>query len=484
MPFAERRLTNPTTLSTVASTVYTVPAQYTTIVKQVVVTNTTASPASFNLYIGSATAANAIFSNTTVSANDSVVINLSQVLSSLEILTASANANSAINITISGVDNNGPLDPATVYIADGAITTSRLANASVTTDKLAANSVATVAIASNAVTQAKLSTDVPLSGMRNVLINGDFKIWQRGTLTFDGTAYRYTADRWQAVRGGFAAGQSLTRQTASLDGFQYCTRVARDSGNTSTAILYLAQTVETANSIQFQNKPVTLSFYARAGANYSAASSALNVRVATGTGTDQNHFNGGFSNETNIIDSNVTLTTTWQRFFLYGSAASTTTQLGLTFLFTPVGTAGAADYFEITGVQLEQGTQPTPFEQRPIGVELTLCQRYYQRVGTTASDSGQYMYFASGWLTGSVLGTGFPLRVDMRSTPAVATSGVNTFYIDAATGFGAVNALASINHRTAQSIRFQIACAGTAGQSAMLLSNGTATAFFTMDAEL
>lgn len=216
-------------------------------------------------------------------------------------------------------------------------------------------------------------------GFRNVIINGGFDIWQRGTSTFDGTAYRYTADRWQAVRGGFASGQSLTRQTASLDGFRYCTRVSRDSGNTSTAILYLAQTVETANSIQFQNKQAVVSFYARAGANYSASGSVLNVRLETGTGTDQNHFNGGFTNGTNIINSNVTLTTTWQRFTLSGFAASTITQIGLTFLFTPTGTAGASDYFEITGVQLEQNYQPTPFEQRPYQTELALCQRYYEK---------------------------------------------------------------------------------------------------------
>jgi hypothetical protein len=38
----------------------------------------------------------------------------------------------------------------------------------------------------------------------------------------------------------------------------------------------------------------------------------------------------------------------------------------------------------LTGVQLEQNLQPTPFEQRPIGVELALCQRYYQRENDAA----------------------------------------------------------------------------------------------------
>jgi hypothetical protein len=39
-----------------------------------------------------------------------------------------------------------------------------------------------------------------------------------------------------------------------------------------------------------------------------------------------------------------------------------------------IGTNGATFY--ITGVQLEQGSTATPFERRPYGMELGLCQRY------------------------------------------------------------------------------------------------------------
>ena len=42
--------------------------------------------------------------------------------------------------------------------------------------------------------------------------------------------------------------------------------------------------------------------------------------------------------------------------------------------------------FEVTGLQLEVGSQATPFEHRSFGEELKLCQRYYQ-VGSSIGAS-------------------------------------------------------------------------------------------------
>ena len=139
MPFTEKRLAGPTQLTTSASAIYTVPANKTTIVKQIIATNTSASAATFTLYIGAASVGNAVFSGTSVAANESLVINTSQVLSTGEILRALASANTAINLTISGVENDGPLTPTATYIADNAITTAKLADNSVTQAKLASS---------------------------------------------------------------------------------------------------------------------------------------------------------------------------------------------------------------------------------------------------------------------------------------------------------------------------------------------------------
>ena len=209
-------------------------------------------------------------------------------------------------------------------------------------------------------------------GFRNVLINGDFKVWQRGTST---TGYAYSADRWLAYQ---AAGvNTISRQSTSLNGFPYCARVQRNNGATNTGATYLVQAVESINGYQFQGKTATLSFWARAGANFSSTGSVLTANIETSTGTDQSYiaaWAGGVA-----IPSSKTLTTSWQLFTVTGVVPSNANQVAVAFTYTPTGTAGAADYFEITGVQLEQNYQPTPFEQRPIGTELALCQRYYWR---------------------------------------------------------------------------------------------------------
>jgi hypothetical protein len=238
----------------------------------------------------------------------------------------------------------------------------------------------------------------------NSVINGGMDVWQRGTTIVGTSGIPHTADRWQVTRTG-TTGYTTTRQatndTTNLPNIQYCARVQRDSGNTNTSLLGAFYSMESSDSIRFAGQAATLSFWARKGANFSQASSGLTVEFSQGTGTDQNIISGGFTGKTNVGGGTATLTTTWQRFTYTGTVATTTTQLGLQFYYTPVGTAGAADFFEITGVQVELGSVPTVFKRSngsggTIQGELAACQRYFYAINqSTGGAIGNGGYFST-----------------------------------------------------------------------------------------
>jgi len=266
-----------------------------------------------------------------------------------------------------------------------------------------------------------LGQSVTTSAGKNAIINGGFDVWQRGT-SFTATGV-YTADRWFT---GTNSGQTLTRQTTSdttnLPTIQYCLRASRNSGTSNTNIVGIAQSIETQNSIRFAGQAVTLSFYARKGANLSGTFTAT---LYSGTGTDQRRdFGAGFTGEATVATSSPTLTTGWVRYTISGTVASTATELAALLYFVPVGTAGAADYIEVTGVQLELGTVTT-FARTGSGIqgELAACQRYYYQVGATtgAVDILMRSYnYGSGSATVTVA---IPHPVVMRIAPTIVARG-------------------------------------------------------------
>lgn len=290
-------------------------------------------------------------------------------------------------------------------------------------------SIVTADLAANAVTQAKLDTAVPLSGMRNFIINGGFDIWQRNSgsnaVTVN-TTTTYYADRWAAYRAT-NTGYIVSRQSAGLEGFQYCIRMLRDSATNATNAMHIYQSLETVNSIPLAGKQVTLSFYARAGAGYTGSGSYVNVGLNTGTGTDQNMYSG-YTGNVSLVSENKTITTTWARYSVTATVASNATELGVSFTSYASGNGVANDYVEITGVQLEVGPQPTPFERRPYGVELALCQRYFEKncsiETTVGSAMGMSGYMAScNYNDGWPAKLSIPFKVNKRSNPNVVLYG-------------------------------------------------------------
>lgn len=270
-----------------------------------------------------------------------------------------------------------------------------------------------------------------LSGFRNKLKNGAADVWQNGT-SFATTTAVYTADQWAARRGSNAAGLTLSRQTG-FSGARYCMRLARDAANAAADILYLGQPIETADAISLAGKTVRVSADIRAGANFSASGGLLTCEIYTGTGTDGTvSLSAGYSSNTTHSCGSKAISTTAARIeFDAVLLASGCTEAFAVFRFTPVGTAGAADYVELTNVQLEEVydttyTTTTPYERRPFVHELRDCQRYLEKgfdyATTPAQNAGTG--FAAGWgaITAGATSQRSPLfgfRVSKRTAPTM-----------------------------------------------------------------
>ncbi len=305
---------------------------------------------------------------------------------------------------------------------------------------------------------------------KNKAINGACEIAQRGTaaVTLTAASFLYPVDRFFAGRSSGTTGATAQQFTStSLDGFQYGVRVQRTAANTSTNDLYIGQSFETANSIPLANKTVVVSFYARAGANYSPTSSALSVRFYTGTGTDQSGLGSAFTGSATPISQTATLTTSWQRFQYTATLASTTTQVQFLAFATPTGTAGAADYFDITGLQVELGSVATPFSRSSgtIQGELAACQRYYFKF---SSGNNTFLGLGTFYTATSVyLGIYFP--VSMRIAPTLdATSGTNFYGISSNNTFDSFNSFTLFRPTIAGAFIFNATeASGTIGYSGM-----------------
>ena len=258
----------------------------------------------------------------------------------------------------------------------------------------------------------------PLAGMRNAIINGNFDIWQRGT-SFTGS--EYGADRWLSFRSGTthtATRQAFTLGQTDVPGEPtYFIRTVVSSVAGAANASLLQQRIEDVRS--FAGQQVTASFWAKAD-----ASKPIAIEFAQSFGTGGSPSAGVES----IGVTKVTLSTSWQKVTVTANIPSingktlgsdNNSRLGLLIYFdagsnfnSRTDTLGQqSGTFEIAQVQLEPGPVATPFERRPIGTELALCQRYYDTQGMVFRGADfANVYPQMGW------------HVEMRSTPTVTLS--------------------------------------------------------------
>ena len=258
-------------------------------------------------------------------------------------------------------------------------------------------------------------------GFRNKIINGDMRVAQRGTGTITGSGSpQYPVDRWVVYNGtGTVTFAQSTIAPAGYTNSLNATVTATGSYGTS-GYTEIGQMVEGFNCQDLawgtaSAKLITVSFWVRSSV----------------TGTYNVAFQNNGQNRSYIASFTVNAANTWEyeTIQIPGDTSGTWLtdsgvglrmwlQLGMGTNYDTTGntwtagnlgsTSGTIDFaansgatFYVTGVQLEQNYQPTPFEQRPFGVELALCQRYYEKSYENATAPGTATYTRLVTMTGS-----------------------------------------------------------------------------------
>jgi len=266
------------------------------------------------------------------------------------------------------------------------------------------------------------TTKVPLTSFspayKNLLLNGAMDINQRLGSLYNATGSQVCGlDRWVIYCVGVSQ-QNVSQVTSGLTGLPYAQRCQRLSGSALTSPQYVAQSLEIIDCSMLQGQTVVLSFYARAGATFISSSQSLNVQLVSGTGTVDNGVLSGYTGAVTLISATPTLTSGWVRYSYSATIPTNATQFGVLFENTPTGTAGASEYFDITGVQLELGSSPTVFTRQGgnYSEELRFCQRYYQRI------NGNTDITAVGTAVGTSISTAraqINLACVMRTKPSI-----------------------------------------------------------------
>jgi hypothetical protein len=272
---------------------------------------------------------------------------------------------------------------------------------------------------------------------KNKIINGDFRIWQRGTSITPVSAFGYGPDRWRTYSFGTSTStlsqQTFTPGTAPVSGYegQYFVRVA--STNTLT---YLSQPIEDVRT--FAGQTVTVSFWAK-----SASAQTLSVLKI-----DQDFGSGGST----LVTTNgaaLAITTSWARYSTTIALPSISGKTIGTSSFIDVVIRGAINNnLDIWGVQIEAGSTATPFQTASGSIqgELALCQRYYTR--ETVTTNYCYLKGFGNATTTTLARIIVPFAVQMRVKPTSMDKGASLAVSDGANLFSTGTFLLSTNSTT------------------------------------
>lgn len=341
-----------------------------------------------------------------------------------------------------------------------------------------------------------------LAGLRNKIFNGAMLVAQRGT-SF-AAASGYTLDRWAwGAAGAGVVTASQQSDVPSGNEFQQSLRIAVTTADASIAagdVYVLRQSIEGYNIGDLVGQDFTISFRVR------SSKTGTHCVALRNSGADRTYVleytvNAAdtWESKTLTVPGGLITAGTWNLTNGIGLNLTWALAVGSTFQTTAnawqVGNFQATanqvncldtigNIFAITGVQVEVGDVSTPFERRPYGMELALCQRYYYRMTV----SGASQVFADGKNISTTQATflvNLPVTMRVAATALEQSGTAGDYDVQHAATSTACSAVVTLSVATPWAARIvgTVAAGLTTGQGCSLRSIST-TAYIGLTAEL
>jgi hypothetical protein len=292
---------------------------------------------------------------------------------------------------------------ATGYTPVPPISGAGIADGTVTSAKIADGTIATADLADRSVTNIKLGTD---TARLNLLTNGGFEIWQRGSGPFTGNS-TFSADRWLISLNG-ADTLSVSRTTNPIDAGSIAAASCAYTFSAGKSVLM--QQLKPTDAWQLLGRTITLSVRLN-----STAVSMAAVRI------DCNGTGGG-----TVVSSPHNGNGQWQTLSVTATVPLDSTIVSLMVQFdVRSGTA------YLDNATLVVGSVPADYAPLHPADDLARCLRYYERVydqATGNNDNGVIGQAFSG-NQGS-----FPIWYSPKPvTPTITSSAASTMVLLTAT---------------------------------------------------
>jgi hypothetical protein len=341
---------------------------------------------------------------------------------------------------------------------------------------------------------------------KNRIINGDMRIDQRNAGAAVTATGSFPVDRFFVFNntdGAFSAQQDSSAPAGFVNSLKITTTTA-DATLTGTQQLVFQQYIEGFNVADLgwgtvSAKTVTISFWVRSSLTGTFGGALQN------SATDRSYpYTYSISSadtweyKTIIVPGDTTgtwLTTNDRgirvRFGLgvgpdrsgTAGAWNSNNNISATGAVSVIGTLNATWY--VTGVQFEVGSVATPFERRPYGTELMLCQRYYYKIKAVATVNSIAIGFNDS--TTSILFLNY-FPVSMRTNPtALEQTGTAGDYTIRQTGSSVItcSAVPTFANATIDSaLTAAEVASGLTGGQCVILRAANANTFLAWSAEL